>query len=94
MTVAIRFGIEGVEVLSFVENEETKRGAFGIVIEMPLVKTWCPTCGMEAVEFEPVKVESPETTAGPADVLIVWKPQQWRCGDPVRIIMCVRVNHV
>ena len=80
--VAILFGIEGAEVLSFVEDDESEYGAFGILIEMPLARTSCPTCGAEAVEVEPVKVELPATTAGTADVLIVWKRRQWRCSHP------------
>jgi len=80
--VAILFGIEGAEILSFVEDEESEHGAFGILIEMPLVDTWCPTCGTEAIELDPVKVELPATTAGLADVLIARKRRQWRCADP------------
>ena len=79
--VAIVLGIEGAEVLTFVEDDESDEGAFGILIEMPLVETCCPICGGKVIEVDPIKVELPPTRAGQAHVLIAWKRRQWRCAD-------------
>jgi transposase len=74
-------GIEGAEVLLFVEDEESEEGAFGILIEMPSTETSCPTCGGKVVELDPVTVELPPTRAAEAHVLVAWKRRQWRCAD-------------
>lgn len=70
MMVAVLFGIENATVLKFVEDDESERGAFGIMIETPLVEPACPICGGHCVEEARVIDELPPTTAGPADVLI------------------------
>ena len=78
--VSVLFGIEDARVLKFVEDDEPKEGAFGIMIETSLIETRCPTCGGEVLEAGRVLDELPPTTAGPAHVLIAWKRRQWRCG--------------
>jgi hypothetical protein len=80
--VAILFAIEGAEVLSFVEDDESGRGVFGILIEMPLVETSCPICGSTVVGVDPIKVELPSTRAGRALVPVAWRRRQWRCPEP------------
>ena len=77
--LAILFGIEGAEVLAFVEDEEGP--AFGILIETPISETTCPTCGGSVETCGSVTQDLPPTTAGPADLLIRWKRRQWRCVD-------------
>jgi len=77
--LAVLFGIEGAEVLRFVEDEE--KNAFAILIETPLQATTCPTCGADVRALEPVTEELPETTAGPRDLLMAWRRRQWRCSD-------------
>ena len=74
-------GIEGAEVLLFVEDDESEEGAFGILIEMPPAETSCPTCQGLVVELDPVTVELPPTRAAEAHVLIAWRRRQWRCAD-------------
>jgi len=69
--LAILFGIEGAEVLKFVEDEETP--AFGIMIEVPLVETSCPTCGGPVRATDPVVEELPPTMVGPTHLLIQWE---------------------
>src|ERR1039458_5006914 len=69
--LAVLFGIEGAEVLKFVEDEEND--AFAILIETPLQATSCPTCGGDVVAEDPVTQELPATTAGPKHLLIAWK---------------------
>jgi|ERR1039458_910300 hypothetical protein len=78
--LAVLFGIEGAEVLKFVEDEEND--AFAILIETPLQATSCPTCGGDVVAEDPVTQELPATTAGPKHLLIAWKRRQWRCSNP------------
>ena len=79
--VAILFGLETAKILKFVEDEESEEGAFGIMVELPLQETRCPTCGGEVLEAGRVIDELPPTTAGPAHVLIAWKRRQWRCAN-------------
>src|SRR5664279_3695064 len=79
--LAMLFGIEGAEVLAFVEDEEGP--AFGILIETPMSETTCPTCGGAVEASGSVTEDLPPTTAGPADLLIRWKRRQWRCVDSV-----------
>src|ERR1039458_1635531 len=78
--LAVLFGIEGAEVLKFVEDEEND--AFAILIETPLQARSCATCGSEAVAEDPVTQELSATTAGPKHLLIAWKRRQWRCSNP------------
>lgn len=78
--LAVLFGIEGAEVLKFVEDEEND--AFGILIQTPLQPTSCPTCGADAAAADPVTQELPPTTAGTKDLLIAWKRRQWQCSNP------------
>ncbi len=77
--LSILFGIEGAEVLSFVEDDESEEGAFAILIAVPRVETRCPACGCAVNELDPIDVELPPTTAGVAHVLIVWRRRQWNC---------------
>jgi hypothetical protein len=78
--LTVLFGIEGAEVLRFVEDEE--HNAFAILIETPLQATSCPTSGADVQAIEPVTEELPPTTAGPRDLLLAWKRRQWSCSDP------------
>ena len=78
--LAVLFGIEGAEVLKFVEDEEND--AFAILIETPLQPTTCPRCGAHVVAMDPVTHELPPTTAGPKHLLIAWKRRQWQCTNP------------
>jgi hypothetical protein len=80
LMLAILFGIEGAEILKFVEDEDGS--AFAILIETPLTETVCPTCASAVHADEPVTEELPPTTAGPADLLIAWKRRWWSCSDP------------
>ena len=77
--LAVLFGIDDAKVLNFVEDDEGP--AFGIMIEMPLVETRCPTCGGPVRAIDPVVEELPPTMAGPADLLIQWKRRWWSCSD-------------
>ena len=56
----ILFGIEGAEILKFVEDEDG--GAFAILIETPLTETACSTCASAVHADEPVTKELPPTT--------------------------------
>jgi hypothetical protein len=78
--LAVLFGIEGAEVLKFVEDEEND--AFAVLIETPLQSTSCPRCGSDVVATDPVTQELPPTTAGPKHLLIAWKRRQWQCPNP------------
>jgi hypothetical protein len=78
--LAVLFGIEGAEVLKFVDDEEND--AFAVLIETPLRTTSCPTCGAGVVATDPVTQELPPTTAGPKHLLIAWKRRQWICTNP------------
>jgi hypothetical protein len=78
--LAVLFGIEGAEVLTFVEDEENN--AFAVLIETPLQPTSCPTCGGDVMAMDPVTQELPPTTAGLKDLLIAWKRRQWQCSNP------------
>jgi transposase len=77
--LAMLIGIEGAEVLAFVEDEEGP--AFGILIETPICVPSCPTCGGAVEACGSVTEELPPTAAGPAHMLIRWKRRQWRCMD-------------
>ena len=79
--IAVLFGIEGVEVLGFVEDEESEDGAFGVMFELPDFEARCPTCRGEVLEEERIVYELPPTTAGPAPVLLAWSRRHWSCVD-------------
>jgi hypothetical protein len=81
LMLAVLFGIEGAEVLKFVEDEEND--AFAVLIETPLQAASCPTCGADVVATDPVTQELPPTTAGPKHLLIAWKRRQWLCSNPM-----------
>jgi hypothetical protein len=78
--LAVLFGIEGAEVLKFVEDEEND--AIAILIETPPQLTRCPTCHADVQAVEPATEELPPKTAGPRHLLIAWKRRRWRCSDP------------
>jgi len=66
--LAMLIGVEGAEVLAFVEDEEGP--AFGILIETPMSETSCPTCEGEVEACDSATEDLPPTTAGPAYMLI------------------------
>ena len=62
--LAVLFGIEGAEVLKFVEDGETD--AFAVLIETPLQATSCPTCRADVVATDPVTQELPRPRQVPS----------------------------
>jgi hypothetical protein len=75
--LSVLFGLEGAEVLRFVEDEEND--AFAILVSLPSQTAGCPRCGGRVLELETVDEDLPPTTAGPRHLLIRWRRRRFEC---------------
>jgi transposase len=77
--LSVLFGLEGAEVLRFVEDEEND--AFAILVTLPSQTNGCPRCGGRLLELEPVDEDLPATTAGEKHLLIRWRRRRFECAE-------------